>query len=289
MTIAKLMGVMKKVACASSSMAFRCSKDMKSCELKIFHDRMDETVIVKDGMIIRTVEDDMGVLFRGEWGQRTIEQMDVQEKTGCLLLISPALESCPPFSLALVYDGSRRNGERTADAGSSSEGALPASKPVSGDDASRKPVSIFTDGSCRKKIGQKLGTGAWGYVLVTDGKLTGSATNLVENTTSMDMELLAIAHGLKNAVRSDASAITVNSDCKAIVDAMNHGSFSQKMETGFSPAVLRKFRNNLALVKVPVTWQWVRGHNDNQWNEEVNRLVQTVSRRTRTSRRKTAG
>ena len=130
-------------------------------------------------------------------------------------------------------------------------------------------VTIFTDGSCLGNPGR----GGWGCILRCEGhekELSGGYAH----TTNNRMELLAVIIGLA-ALRFEGSNVTIYSDSKYVVDAVEKGWVFGWEKTGFkkkkNPDLWRQF---LALYrKHRVKFIWVKGHANVPENERCDQLA----------------
>ena len=130
-------------------------------------------------------------------------------------------------------------------------------------------VTIFTDGSCLGNPGR----GGWGCILRCEGhekELSGGYAH----TTNNRMELLAVIIGLA-ALRFEGSNVTIYSDSKYVVDAVEKGWVFGWEKTGFkkkkNPDLWRQF---LALYrKHRVKFIWVKGHANIPENERCDQLA----------------
>ena len=97
-------------------------------------------------------------------------------------------------------------------------------------------VTIFTDGSCLGNPGR----GGWGCILRCEGhekELSGGYAH----TTNNRMELLAVIIGLA-ALRFEGSNVTIYSDSKYVVDAVEKGWVFGWEKTGFKKKKNLKIR-----------------------------------------------
>jgi len=93
------------------------------------------------------------------------------------------------------------------------------------------------------------------------------------------MELLAAIVGLKE-LKSTNVAVTVVSDSKYVVDAINKGWLNSWVKKGFkdkkNPDLWKKMLP--LLEKYKPTFQWVKGHNDHPQNERCDFLAVQASK-----------
>ena len=142
----------------------------------------------------------------------------------------------------------------------------------------KKRVTIHTDGAC---VGNP-GPGGYGAV-VQLGRHRNELSGGFSRTTNNRMELLAVIEGLK--ILTEPCAVTLYSDSKYIVDAVNKGWAKRWKANGW-----RRNRKDKALN--PDLWgrllelldyhdvevRWVRGHSGNPGNERADELAVAASR-----------
>lgn len=147
-----------------------------------------------------------------------------------------------------------------------------------------KAITIFTDGACRSNPGP----GGWG-VLVIDG-----TTPIVEingykpHSTNNEMELTAIHSALQWAL--DASQKGEKFSLKIVSDSQYSIKSITEWSAGWKKRGWRTSSGdpvkNLDLMKdldtsmqllanrgIVVTYQWVKGHSGNEYNERVDNLA----------------
>lgn len=135
-------------------------------------------------------------------------------------------------------------------------------------------VTIYTDGS---SLGNP-GPGGYGIVLLS-GPHRREISAGYRLTTNNRMELLAVITGLE-ALKRDGLDVTVYSDSKYVVDAVQKGWIYSWMRKGFAgkknPDLWRRFlrvfgRHNVRFI-------WIKGHADNIENERCDLLATTAAR-----------
>lgn len=130
-------------------------------------------------------------------------------------------------------------------------------------------ITIYTDGAAQGNPGP----GGYGVVL----KYKDYRKELTEGfrkTTNNRMELLAVIKGLEALTRNDIE-VTIYSDSKYVVDAIEKGWLKNWVKTGFKKKknvdLWQKF---LPLYnKHKVKFKWVKGHAGNVENERCDRLA----------------
>jgi ribonuclease HI len=140
-------------------------------------------------------------------------------------------------------------------------------------------VTIYTDGS---SIGNP-GPGGWGAVLLAQGhrkELSGG----YRLTTNNRMELMAVIESLRALKRP--CAVTLYSDSKYVVDAVNQGWAQRwranrwkrgKQGKALNPDLWETLLDLLEIHQV--TFVWVKGHADTVENERCDRLAVAAARK----------
>ena len=128
-----------------------------------------------------------------------------------------------------------------------------------------KKVQIYTDGACSGNPGP----GGWGTILIygaTEKVLSGGEAM----TTNNRMELMAVISGLE-ALREPCE-VELTSDSQYITNAINLGWLKTWIKRGWTRSggevknvdLWKKLAS--LLEKHKVTFIWVRGHSDNEYN-----------------------
>jgi cyclic pyranopterin phosphate synthase len=126
-------------------------------------------------------------------------------------------------------------------------------------------ITIYTDGSCLSNPGP----GGWGAVVLGEQAEPLRLSGHDPDTTNNRMELTAAIKGLE-AVPAGIP-VALYSDSQYLVNTMTRNwkrRVNQDLWEQLDSLVSQ--RN--------VTWQWVRGHDGNQWNEEADRLAFSAMR-----------
>ena len=141
-----------------------------------------------------------------------------------------------------------------------------------------KRVTLYTDGACSGNPGP----GGYGAVLQF-GENRKEISGGFAMTTNNRMELLAVIEGLE--VLKRPSAVTVYSDSRYIVDAVNKGWAERwrangwrrnKRERAINPDLWGRLLG--LLEKHNVEFRWVKGHAGNPGNERADELAVAASR-----------
>lgn len=135
-------------------------------------------------------------------------------------------------------------------------------------------IAVYTDGACSGNPGP----GGWGTILLyqnTEKTLSGYEPN----TTNNRMELTAVIQGL-SALKTDTLPVTVYTDSKYIVDAINQHWLDNWQVKGWVNATKKPVANrdlweqiiNLNQKYKP-TYVWVKGHSTNEYNNRCDAMA----------------
>jgi ribonuclease HI len=134
-------------------------------------------------------------------------------------------------------------------------------------------ITIYTDGAARGNPGP----GGYGVVLMS-GQHHREISAGYSFTTNNRMELLAVIVALE-ALKIEQSEVTIYTDSRYVVDAVNKGWLNDWVKKRFKG----KKNQDLWLryleiaKKHRVNFIWIRGHNDNPWNERCDALAVKAS------------
>ncbi len=130
-------------------------------------------------------------------------------------------------------------------------------------------ITIYTDGAAQGNPGR----GGYGVVLISPPyrKELSAGFRL---TTNNRMELLAVITGLE-ALKKDGCGVTVFSDSRYVVDAVDKGWVFGWEKKGFkdkkNPDLWRRFLAVYRRHRVKMVW--VKGHDGNPENERCDQLA----------------
>lgn len=141
-------------------------------------------------------------------------------------------------------------------------------------------IAIYTDGSC---LGNP-GPGGYAAVFVINDVRSGDVSGRDTQTTNSRMELLAVIRALGEIAPSvhDSNTITVVTDSKYVADAFNQNWLKNWQRNGWrtakrAPVANQDLWQELLSVKenLPhIEFQWTKGHADDHFNNEADRLAQ---------------
>ena len=134
-------------------------------------------------------------------------------------------------------------------------------------------IYIYTDGASRGNPGR----GGFGVVLIS-GTKRKEISGGFRLTTNNRMELLAAITGLE-ALRQPGSDVTLVSDSKYVVDAINqkwiYGWLKKNWKDVKNPDLWKRFW--IVYQKHKVKMQWVKGHNAHPENEHCDYLATSAA------------
>lgn len=139
-------------------------------------------------------------------------------------------------------------------------------------------VWIYTDGACRGNPGP----GGWAFALFTE--LSGvpvTCSGSAEDATNNMMELEAVVHGISHAHAriSTECDIEIITDSKYVADGASkwlNGWIRKGWKTSTGEDVKnQKLWQDITSFQLEhrITWTWVRGHQDNKWNNHCDMLA----------------
>ena len=141
-----------------------------------------------------------------------------------------------------------------------------------------KEVTIYTDGACSGNPGP----GGYGTVLIYNGiqkELSGGYLD----TTNNRMEIMGVLKGLE-ALKGTCK-VTVYSDSKYVVDAIEKGWLANWKKNNWIKSNKEKalnvdlWKRLLELMEIhDVSFQWVKGHQNNEKNNRCDQLAVQASR-----------
>ena len=137
-------------------------------------------------------------------------------------------------------------------------------------------ITIYTDGSCLTNPGN----GGWAAI-ISDGKETKKISGSEKNTTNNRMELLAPINALKE-VNPDIE-IKIYTDSQYVKNGItewintwlaNNWKTSKKEDVKNKDLWIELYNLNKSL---NVQWNWVKAHDGNPLNEEVDLLAKKAA------------
>lgn len=136
---------------------------------------------------------------------------------------------------------------------------------------------IYTDGGCKGNPGP----GGWAFLLFYQGQRC-EASGAFESTTNNQMELTAVIKALEQANRLDPSAVlpaVIHTDSQYVKNGITDW-ISKWKQNGWKTANRAPVKNRDLWMRLDelngrrsVSWQWVRGHAGNPFNEACDSMV----------------
>ena len=131
-------------------------------------------------------------------------------------------------------------------------------------------MNIYTDGSCS----DNPGPGGWAAIVLSDKAEPLRLSGHDPKTTNNRMELTAAIKGLEAAPAG--TEVTLFSDSEYLVKTM-----TRNWKRNVNKDLWEQLDSLAASRKT--TWEWVRGHAGNHWNEEADRLAVSAMKNGATS------
>jgi ribonuclease HI len=134
-------------------------------------------------------------------------------------------------------------------------------------------ITVYTDGASRGNPGP----GGYGIILMS-GKHRKELSEGYRLTTNNRMELLAVITALE-ALKIPGSNVTVITDSKYVADAVEKGWVFSWLKKNFkgkkNPDLWMRFLDVYKMHNV--TFRWIKGHNNNPFNERCDQLAVEAS------------
>lgn len=129
----------------------------------------------------------------------------------------------------------------------------------------RNVYDCYTDGSCNNLSANKEGGAA--YLILLNGKEILRRSKALIHTTNNRAEMLAIISAVKRCpIGAD---IVIHTDSKYAIFSFGHRKrISDSVKNG---DLIHLYRKEAAQKKV--TFEWVKGHNGNRYNEIVDSMA----------------
>lgn len=135
-------------------------------------------------------------------------------------------------------------------------------------------ITIHTDGACKGNPGR----GSWA-VIIEDGRQRLCLADQVSQTTNQRMELTAAIKALETLKKHADRPIRLVTDSQLLVKGMTEWLEGWKARD-WRGATGKPVRNqdlwqqlDLLSQRYTISWEWVKGHNGHQGNEEADALA----------------
>ena len=134
-------------------------------------------------------------------------------------------------------------------------------------------ITIYTDGACSGNPG----IGGWGVVILEINKDEIFLNGGNDNTTNNRMELTAAIEALKKIQNKEN--IKLITDSKYVKDGIQSWIINWK-KNGWKTAAKKPVKNKELWIELDnliskhsITWEWVKGHAGNKYNEKADYLA----------------
>ena len=131
----------------------------------------------------------------------------------------------------------------------------------------KQKILLYTDGACSKNPGP----GGWGFVLIHEQRKR-KCSGFESDTTNNKMELTAVIKGLNYLTKP--SQVVVYTDSQYVMKGFTENWIKKWKSNQWKTSTRQDVKNKelwIELVeqveKHDVTWQWVKGHSGNEYNE----------------------
>ncbi|MBT4921885.1 MAG: ribonuclease HI [Rickettsiales bacterium] len=135
-----------------------------------------------------------------------------------------------------------------------------------------KKITLYTDGSCLNNPGN----GGWGAILIYNGT-EKAISGHQKDTTNNQMELKAVIEGLRSL--KSRCEIDLYTDSKYVQQGMTSWIFNW-IKNDWKSANKKPVKNkglwlelHAESQKHDITWNWVKAHNGDKYNEKVDLLA----------------
>lgn len=148
-----------------------------------------------------------------------------------------------------------------------------------------RKIEVYTDGSA-KNNGQENAVGGWAFVVLINGEVSYVTSWYSNNTTNQKMELYAaiIACDYLNERFNEFDNFIIYSDSAYLVNCANDGWYNKWLETGWKnskgePVANKEYWELLLpyFDDYRFTFQKVKGHSNNEYNNLVDELAQRAA------------
>ena len=143
-------------------------------------------------------------------------------------------------------------------------------------------ITIYTDGSCKNNPGN----GGWGSILLYQKEDMGTIKKIIsgneKNTTNNRMELTAVIKAL--SILNKQCDVELFTDSKYVMEGATkwlHRWIEKNWKNSQKKTVLNQdlWEELIPLLnKHNINWHWVKGHDNNILNNEVDKIAQSQAK-----------
>jgi len=142
-------------------------------------------------------------------------------------------------------------------------------------------LTVYCDGSCVPNPGR----GSFAFVVLNDaGASIYESSAACEYSTNNREEIKGALNGLRWCLENSATSIQIFSDSQYVINAASdwiyawhRRGWAKKKSALLNSDLWRELFDLIVTArdrKICVDWQWVRGHNGDEWNEYVDGLAE---------------
>lgn len=147
-------------------------------------------------------------------------------------------------------------------------------------------IELYTDGAATRN-GLPGASAGFGWALIKDDVLINDGSGPIENGTNNQGELMGIIDGLKfiyENAENHFMPVIVISDSSYCIKGITEWIHNWK-RNGWIASNKQEVKNkelwielDELVTKLNLKWQWCKGHNNNKWNEYVDKLAYKAAR-----------
>ena len=131
---------------------------------------------------------------------------------------------------------------------------------------------IYTDGSYRASKNQ----GGVGVVWLKNNEFVQEFSKGFKGETNNTMELKAIWIALFS-IKKQINSLEIISDSEYCIGVITNPTWNPKKNVELINKIKKQLQDTQKLVKEPIKFTHVKGHNGDKWNERANTLAQNAS------------
>ena len=145
-----------------------------------------------------------------------------------------------------------------------------------------KKVVIYTDGACSGNPGK----GGWCAILIYNkngNQIKKSISGSKNDTTNNQMELTAVIEAI--SILKEPAEVDLFSDSKYVIDGATKWS-NAWMANGWRASDKKPVANKELWMKLlsllpqhQVNWHWVKGHSDNEFNNQCDEMARKLTKK----------
>ena len=128
-------------------------------------------------------------------------------------------------------------------------------------------IAIYTDGAFRPSVNQ----GGWAFIVVQNNNVIHSDYGGIANVTNNIMELYAVLKGIHYILANSLSSVTIYTDSQYVWGCATQGWKRKKNDCFWK--LFDKWVDRIKLKNYTVNIEWLKGHADNKYNNEADKLA----------------